>query len=234
MEQFCSCLSRDIEPYIAGRGVKTVKEAAQLADIWEVIHHGGVGRGHHDRGPDRRRFGANPKNEVKRSGGDSAGPLGGADGGKPAQSGAKPGAGGPRFADRPVRGGHGGTSGHPDPICHRCNKPGHIRPHCPALRGKADRERVVALVSARTPGPEVVTLVQGELVTEPLIRGPFVSPRSVAVACDSPQVPIQILRDTGASQSLLVARVLGLPPPPPGDPVVLLAGLGGEFGPYPL
>lgn len=43
-------------------------------------------------------------------------------------------------------------------------------------------------------------------------------------------MPIQILRDTGATQSLLLAGAIDLPAPTSPSQVVLLAGLGGEFG----
>lgn len=89
MEQFRSCLSRDVEVYIAERGVQTVKEAAELADTWEVIHFGGVGRGHHDRGQDNRKLFVSPKPEVRRSGSDRPGPHSGCEGGKFSQNSAR-------------------------------------------------------------------------------------------------------------------------------------------------
>merc|ERR1712131_504109 len=45
LEQFCRGLPRELELYVAERAPKTAKEAAELADSWEVIHYGLTGRG---------------------------------------------------------------------------------------------------------------------------------------------------------------------------------------------
>merc|ERR1711895_335309 len=45
LEQFCRVLPRELELYVAERAPKTAKEAAELADSWEVIHYGLTGRG---------------------------------------------------------------------------------------------------------------------------------------------------------------------------------------------
>lgn len=81
MEQFKNCLPRDLNLHLAERGITTVKEAAELADTWEVIHYGGVGRGYQGKGQEKRKALADSKNEAGQSGGDGHGPVAGSGGG---------------------------------------------------------------------------------------------------------------------------------------------------------
>lgn len=195
MEQFRSCVSHDLEVYIAERGPKTVQEAAVLADQWEVIHYGGIGRGGPSRGSERRslQVGSRPDTRPASDGSRSLSPGSGSTRGP--------------LAD----GGQGSASAEPV-ICYGCGKPGHIRRYCPAGRGRADRERVVSLVAAHTSGLEVVVMRQGVGVKEGVASSaPFVSSGTVALEQGGEEVEVQILRDTGASQTLLAAGVLDLP-----------------------
>ena len=61
-----------------------------------------------------------------------------------------------------------------------------------------------------------------------------VTPGTVALTEDGPEVKIRVLRDTGAEQTLLRAGKLPLPPLSPGAPKVRLSTFGGELGPFPL
>lgn len=129
MEQFRNCLSRDLEVYVAERGVKTVKEVAELSDTWEVIQYGGVWCGPHDRGHNIREPHTSSRPEARRSGG--------------------------AWQAQSSSGGHGSSQ---DIICHNCQRPGHIQANCPALRSRVNRDQFVALMSSRTPGPGAVAL----------------------------------------------------------------------------
>ena len=120
MEQFRSCVSHEIDVYIAECGVQIVKEAAELADTWEVIHHGGIGRGYYDRGQDKLSSFSSSKPAVKRLGHDQPGQFGGLDGGKASRSGVQQGGGGQRLPERFVQNGRGGHGSRQDIICHHC------------------------------------------------------------------------------------------------------------------
>ena len=231
MEQFRNCISRDLSVYLLERETKEVQKAAKLADAWEVIHYGGIGRGapgeDRDGGSsrlsrqalrpgDRRRYPASCSPDRRQAEGGWRSPSAGNE------------PGGPRPSSQDVR--H-------DPVCHECHKSGHIRPHCPDLRRRRspdpkERAQAVYLVRTRTQSPETGLLCQEKDVEKRETL--FVTPGSVALTQDSPEVPVQILRDTGASQSILLVGTLDLPPPPPGGRMVDLVGLGGDLGACPV
>ena len=102
------------------------------------------------------------------------------------------------------------------PTCHFCKKKGHIKSECwtwqkKKLTGKDDQ-----------PSPSALTFVQGKVACSqfenPTVKPetdvlreefrPFVFDGSVSI--DNDLHPIRILRDTGASQSLLLEGVLPL------------------------
>ena len=237
MEQFRNCISRDLSVYLLERETKEVQKAAKLADAWEVIHYGGIGRGapgeDRDGGSsrlsrqalrpgDRRRYPASCSPDHRKAEGGWRSPSAGNE------------PGGPRPSSQDAR-----------PVCHECNKLGHIRPHCPDLRRRRspdpkeragpdpkERAQAVRLVRIRTQSPETGLLGQEKDVKKRETL--FVTPGSVALTQDSPEVPVQILRDTGASQSILLVGTLDLPPPPPGGRMVDLVGLGGDLGACPV
>ena len=231
MEQFRNCISRDLSVYLLERETKEVQKAAKLADAWEVIHYGGIGRGapgeDRDGGSsrlsrqalrpgDRRRYPASCSPDRRQAEGGWRSPSAGNE------------PGGPRPSSQDVS--H-------DVWCHECKKPGHIQPHCPDLRRRRspdpkERAQAVRLVRIRTQSPETGSLCQDKDVEKRETL--FVTPGSVALTQDSPEVPVQILRDTGASQSILLVGTLDLPPPPPGGRMVDLVGLGGDLGACPV
>ena len=90
-------------------------------------------------------------------------------------------------------------------------------------------EKVLQAPQEASQAQAQVCLVQGEAAEE--TEQLFVSSGAVALKYDSQEVPVRILRDTGAGQSLLLAGILDLPPPKPGSPTVYLVGLGGDIGP---
>ena len=105
------------------------------------------------------------------------------------------------------------------PICHYCKKPGHVMSDCLSLKRKRDRGaspplRPITLVkTCEVPFEENSPMCP--LVSKPSVSGeirkdflPFVSEGFVSLDENVSPVPIRILRDTGASQSLLLESIL--------------------------
>ncbi len=122
-----------------------------------------------------------------------------------------------------------------DVICHYCRKPGHIKSSCLSLKRKNEEGKIVGLISAHTqissggvtshnrPSCQVAKGFEG-----------FVSKGAVSGAPYGEMVPISILRDTGASQSLMVQGVIDLPPVPYLKAFTPVKGVGGGFVSVPL
>lgn len=121
---------------------------------------------------------------------------------------------------------------HRDVICHYCKKPGHIKPRCPALqRGRENRS--VALVlegGCRT----VDVCDDSKLGAESSVYKSFISEGFVSIAEGELEVPVTLLRDTGAAQSLILKDVIDLPPCTAEETSVLIEGAGGEYRSVPL
>ena len=86
------------------------------------------------------------------------------------------------------------------PVCYYCKKHGHIMAECRTLERKNATRKPNALVV-----PQDLTSCQNQCYN------PFISKGFVSLSEHGEKVPIDILRDTGATQSLLVDGVLPLP-----------------------
>ena len=86
------------------------------------------------------------------------------------------------------------------PVCYYCKKRGHIMAECHTLERKNATRKPNALVV-----PQDLTSCQNQCYN------PFISKGFVSLSEHGEKVPIDILRDTGATQSLLVDGVLPLP-----------------------
>lgn len=96
-------------------------------------------------------------------------------------------------------------------ICHHCKKPGHIKSACLVLR---KREVSKSMAFANVQGKEqeqAEPVASVDALAPPGYEG-FVSKGSVSTSEDSEKVPIIVLRDSGACQSLLLEGVVDLPP----------------------
>ena len=102
------------------------------------------------------------------------------------------------------------------PVCHYCKKPGHVMSDCWLLKKRREKEATPnAFVSSKSnwrSNPNrtesSIGLDKSEIIREEF--KPFVSAGFVSLESSSSQVPIKILRDTGATQSLLLEGVLPL------------------------
>ena len=99
------------------------------------------------------------------------------------------------------------------PVCHYCQKPGHVMSD---LKKRREKEATPnAFVSSKSNwrsnpnrAESSIGLDKSEIIREEF--KPFVSEGFVSLESSSSQVPIKILRDTGATQSLLLEGVLPL------------------------
>ena len=102
------------------------------------------------------------------------------------------------------------------PVCHYCKKPGHVMSDCWLLKKRREKEAMPnAFVSSKSNwhsnpnrAESSIGLDKSEIIREEF--KPFVSEGFVSLESSSSQVPIKILRDTGATQSLLLEGVLPL------------------------
>ena len=102
------------------------------------------------------------------------------------------------------------------PVCHYCKKPGHVMSDCWLLKKRREKEATPnAFVSSKSNwrsnpnrAESSIGLDKSEIIREEF--KPFVSEGFVSLKSSSSQVPIKILRDTGATQSLLLEGVLPL------------------------
>ena len=95
----------------------------------------------------------------------------------------------------------------PGPVCNYCKCRGHVFAECWALEKKRASNPVLIVVKAKY-RPQGVHEEKSE--TSPGKENPFISEGFVSLTESDEQFPIKILRDTGASQSLMVQSVLPL------------------------
>ena len=100
--------------------------------------------------------------------------------------------------------------------CHYCKKPGHLKSDCYLLKSRQSGEMKPTGFTTLRSKPQscfesdsFVDVVKPKSDSVMEVYEPFLSEGFVSLSCDlCPPTPIKILRDTGASQSLIVADVL--------------------------
>ena len=97
-------------------------------------------------------------------------------------------------------------------VCHHCKKPGHVMSDCWLLQKRREKEATLFVSSKwRSNFNRTETSIgfdKSEIFREEY--KPFVSEGFVYLESSYSQVPIKILRDTGATQSLLLEGVFPL------------------------
>eukprot|EP00066_Takifugu_rubripes_P025346 XP_011614612.1 PREDICTED: uncharacterized protein LOC105418111 [Takifugu rubripes] len=194
VKEFKRCVKDDIKSYLDGKDVKTLHEAAKLADEYSLTHKSKYGA--QDRQSTSKKNGGNPvaahttdvkvkttENKTKRD-----------DAKKEAFS---------------------------TLTCYYCKKPGHVLSECLHLKKKREREASAsgnALVASLREKPvnvgsmepscpfDIINCESSDLLRKDFL--PFVSEGFVSLSENSTPQPIRILRDTGASQSLLLRCAL--------------------------
>ena len=89
------------------------------------------------------------------------------------------------------------------PVCFYCKRRGHVMAECRVLEKKNYSKNVLTISKAQSPVAERAT-VEKEQFTSFILQG------YVSLSENGEKVPIEILRDTGATQSILVEGILPL------------------------
>lgn len=98
-------------------------------------------------------------------------------------------------------------------VCFFCKKPGHVIADCHVLSKKQKAPKPVALLASvphLLSGGDVFNQLTKDRQVEPDLFAPFRMEGSIAASKSGKFVPVRILRDTAAAQSLLVEGVLPL------------------------
>ena len=191
LEEFKNCVPEAVATYLSEQRVTKVEDAAVLADEYVLAHKAVF----------------NDK------------PCGARNHASPRPLRFKAGSNGPGFSVPAIKPASSG-SGHSERVCFYCKKPGHVIADWYALSKKQKAKPVALLASvSRLPGAEcglsqlaenMPALGKGlsEDNTKPDLFAPFRMEGSVAISELDEFVPVRILRDTAAAQSLLVEGVL--------------------------
>ena len=191
VEEFKRCIQSDVKTFLCEKQVETLEEAARLADDYYLTH--------------KVSFIAKPKPtsshpQNKFMSGNSSG--------MPSQSNTpKPNSTSETKSQYPLS----------RPACNYCKKPGHLVSECLKLKRKleSDEAKPTGLTTLRPRPQSSIKTNTIDIVTKPKsdstmeIFEPFMLNGFVSLSGDNcPPTPIKILRDTGASQSLILADIL--------------------------
>ena len=237
VEEFKRCINSDVEAFLNEREVENLETAARLADDYALTHKASFVNKPYPRkpyNPQSKQITPQSKPYSPQSG-PKANPSNPTDNSSPK----------PKFSSE-----NKGQNPLSQPICNYCKKTGHIISECLALKRKKEREN---LDSAKPTGltslkakPQsciqeenpILTRTCKESVSEDSIMEiyePFLSDGFVSLNSDSAQsTPIKILRDTGASQSLILADTLPFSEKSSSGTSVLIQGIECGFVNVPL
>ena len=191
VEEFKRCIQSDVKTFLCEKQVETLEEAARLADDYYLTH--------------KVSFIAKPKPtsshpQNKFMSGNSSG--------MPSQSNTpKPNSTSETKSQYPLS----------RPTCNYCKKPGHLVSECLKLKRKLESDEAKPTgLTTLSPRPQSFNKTNTtDIVTKPKsdstmeIFEPFMLNGFVSLSGDNfPPTPIKILRDTGASQSLILADIL--------------------------
>ena len=237
VEEFKRCINSDVKAFLNEREVENLETAARLADDYALTHKASFVNKPYPRkpyNPQSKQITPQSKPYSPQSG-PKANPSNPTDNSSPK----------PKFSSE-----NKGQNPLSQPICNYCKKTGHIISECLALKRKKEREN---LDSAKPTGltslkakPQsciqeenpILTRSCKESVSEDSIMEiyePFLSDGFVSLNSDSAQsTPIKILRDTGASQSLILADTLPFSEKSSSGTSVLIQGVECGFVNVPL
>merc|ERR1711860_487018 len=203
IEQFKNCLFTDLRTHLDDKEVSTLSEAAVMSDGYALTHKRNFVKPRHGYGqngttsaPQHNNYAtADSKDDKLRQGDNSE---------KINQSKNKD----RSAADRGSGRYHNTLPKQPVVQCGFCNKMGHTMQECWKLKKKNEANNPVGFISHYKQDKKHNELSRSEKVMEDY--KPYLSQGTVSSEDDSSPVPIQILRDTGASQTLLCEGVLPL------------------------
>ena len=248
IEQFKRCVHDDLKTYLDEKNVDTLHEMAVLADDHALTHkrsfkprQGGYSRQSGGSGG----FGGNNSGGSGSSGSISA---------QASKSGASPSSNAGNKSDSPSAGtggsSYGGSRGRGKNApwssrltCHYCKIPGHVMSNCRRKMSDESKaspdvkpEGFVSSVKPvdRTPVVEEITDhfdLKFDVREE---YRPFVSVGSVSFVDSLSTIPVKILRDTGATQTLLLKNTLPFDMSSATGESVIIQGVEGGFINVPL
>ena len=220
VEEFKRCINSDVKSFLDEKEVETLEKAARLADDYTLTHKVSfVSK-------------ANPRKPFYPTSGHKPSPS--LQSGNSSQNVSKPKPPGENKGHNPLS----------QPICNYCKQSGHIVPDCPVLKRKREKQeglKPTGLTSLKlTPqsyfkdrNPVQAKEPETDSVME--IYEPFLSDGFVSLNSDFAQsTPITILRDTGASQSLILADTLPFSEKTSSGTSVLIQGVECGFVNVPL
>ena len=191
VEEFKRCIQSDVKTFLCEKQVETLEEAARLADDYYLTHKVSfIAR--------PKPTSSHPQNKF----------MSGNSSGMPSQSNtSKPSSTSETKSQYPLS----------RPTCNYCKKPGHLVSEYLKLKRKleSDEAKPTGLTTLRPRPQSSVKTNTIDIVTKPKsdstmeIFEPFMLNGFVSLSGDNcPPTPIKILRDTGASQSLILADIL--------------------------
>ena len=222
VEEFKRCINSDIKSFLDEKQVETLEAAARLADDYALTHKVSF---INKSNPSRRPF--FPHSGSKHSPSNPPGSHSQTITPKPKPS-------GENKDQNPLS----------QPICNYCERTGHIISECLHLKRKKEKQeglKPTGLTSLRSK-PQSCVKEEDPIQTERPetdsvmeIYEPFLSDGFVSLNSDYAQsTPIKILRDTGASQSLILADTLPFSEKTSSGTSVLIQGVECGFVNVPL
>ena len=222
VEEFKRCINSDIKSFLDEKQVETLEAAARLADDYALTHKVSF---INKSNPSRRPF--FPQSGSKHSPSNPSGNYSQTFTPKPKSS-------GENKDQNPLS----------QPICNYCKRTGHIISECLQLKRKKEKQeglKPTGLTSLRSK-PQSCVKEEDPIQTERPetdsvmeIYEPFLSDGFVSLNSDYAQsTPIKILRDTGASQSLILADTLPFSEKTSSGTSVLIQGVECGFVNVPL
>ena len=220
VEEFKRCINSDVKSFLDEKEVETSEKAARLADDYTLTHKVSFVSKANPRKPFYPPSGHKPSPSLQS--------------GNSSQNAPKPKPPGENKGHNPLS----------QPICNYCKQSGHIVSDCPVLKRKREKQeglKPTALTSLKlTPqsyfkdqNPVQAKEPETDSVME--IYEPFLSDGFVSLNSDFAQsTPITILRDTGASQSLILTDTLPFSEKTSSGTSVLLQGVECGFVNVPL
>ena len=243
VEEFKWCINSDVRAFLNEKEVENLDVAARLADDYSLTHKTSFVNKPFPRKPFNPQLKFTPQSRpfIPQS--------------KPysPQSGPKSNPSNPSdnsshsFTPKPrFSGENKGQSPLSQPIGNYCKQSGHIISECIALKRKREKERqespkptgltslsLKPQSSFLDENPILAKTSETDAVME--VYEPFLSDGSVSINCDFAQsTPIKILRDTGASQSLILADTLPFSEKTSSGTSVLIQGVECGFINVPL
>ena len=243
VEEFKWCINSDVRAFLNEKEVENLDVAARLADDYSLTHKTSFVNKPFPRKPFNPQLKFTPQSRpfspqskpYSPQLGPKSNPI------NPSDNSSHSFTPKPRFS-----GENKGQSPLPQPICNYCKQSGHIISESIALKRKREKERQespkpTGLTSLRLKpqssiqdeNPILAKTSETDAVME--IYEPFLSDGSVSLNSDFAQsTPIKILRDTGASQSLILADALPFSEKTSSGTSVLIQGVECGFINVPL